>query len=69
MPTVNVTLPKGAWTPEDNAKLVEEVTAAVARAAVTTGKVPDVETIIPMVSVQVHETAQGGYAAGGKIFG
>jgi len=65
MPTVKLTVPKGAWSKEEKATLVKRLTAAVTETAKETGK----GDIQPYVGVQINETAEGGYAIGGQIFG
>ncbi|MEM6956818.1 MAG: tautomerase family protein [Myxococcota bacterium] len=65
MPTVRLAVPPGAWSKEEKAKLVEKLTDAVASTAEDTGK----GDIRQFVGVQIDETAEGGYAIGGKVFG
>ncbi|MEL6342989.1 MAG: tautomerase family protein [Myxococcota bacterium] len=65
MPTVKLTVPPNAWTKEEKAQLVARLTAAVADTAKDTGK----GDITQFVGVQIEETAEGGYAIGGKVFG
>ncbi|MEM9860773.1 MAG: tautomerase family protein [Myxococcota bacterium] len=65
MPTVRLAVPPGAWSKEEKAKLVEKLTDAVASTAEEAGK----GDIRQFVGVQIDETAEGGYAIGGKVFG
>lgn len=65
MPTVKLTVPKGAWSRQEKADLIARLTAAVVDTAKASGK----GDIQPYVGVQIEETAEGGYAVGGQIFG
>ena len=65
MPTVKLTVPKGAWTREEKAVLVERLTDAVAGYAAEQGK----GDIKAFVNVHIVEPAEGGYAVGGQIVG
>ncbi|MEM9190888.1 MAG: tautomerase family protein [Myxococcota bacterium] len=65
MPTIRLAVPPKAWTKEEKAKLVEALTDALARTAEECGK----GDIKQFIGVQIDETAEGGYAMGGQIFG
>lgn len=65
MPTVRLAVPPGAWSKEEKAKLVEKLTDAVASTAEEAGE----GDIRQFVGVQIDETAEGGYAIGGTVFG
>ncbi|PZD72200.1 hypothetical protein C1752_03786 [Acaryochloris thomasi RCC1774] len=65
MPTIKLTVPKNAWTKDEKAKLVERFTNTLSDFAQEAGK----GDIKPFIGVQIEETAEGGYAIGGQIFG
>ena len=65
MPTINLTVPKDAWSKEEKAVIIDRLTAALVDVAAERGK----GDIKPHVAVQIDETAEGGYAVGGQIFG
>lgn len=65
MPTIKLTVPKNAWTKDEKAKIVERFTNALNEVAQESGK----GDIKQFIGVQIEETAEGGYAIGGQIFG
>ncbi len=65
MPTINLTVPKAAWSKEEKGEIVTRLTDALAAYAKEAGK----GDIKQYVSVHVNETAEGGYAIGGNVFG
>ena len=65
MPTIKLTVPKGAWTKDEKAKIVERLTNTLNEVAQESGK----GDIKQFIGVQIDETAEGGYAIGGQIFG
>lgn len=65
MPTIKLTVPQGAWTKDEKAKIVERFTNTLNEVAQESGK----GDIKPFIGVQINETAEGGYAIGGQIFG
>ena len=65
MPTIKLTVPQGAWTTEEKAKLIERFTSTLNEFAQEAGK----GDIKQFIGVQIEETAKGGYAIGGQIFG
>ena len=65
MPTIRLAVPPNAWTKDEKAKVVEALTDALARVAKESGK----GDITPYIGVQIDETAEGGYAIGGQVFG
>ena len=65
MPTIKLTVPQGAWTKKEKARLVERFTNTLNEVAQETGK----GDIKKFISVHIEETAEGGYAIGGQIFG
>jgi phenylpyruvate tautomerase PptA (4-oxalocrotonate tautomerase family) len=69
MPTVSVTLPKDSWSEQEKSQLIDSITQLIATKTVEFGKMPSIEAITPFVAVHIHETAKGGYASGGTIFG
>ncbi|MEM7334682.1 MAG: tautomerase family protein [Chloroflexota bacterium] len=73
MPQIHVTLPKGSWSKEEKAVVVEKLTSAMAEAGKVTGVaeragLPD-SNMVPFVNVFIEETAEGGYAIGGQVLG
>ncbi len=65
MPTIRLAVPPKAWNKDEKKKIVERLTDALAQVAQEEGK-GDIKAFI---SVQIDETAEGGYAIGGKVFG
>ncbi|MEO0324292.1 MAG: tautomerase family protein [Myxococcota bacterium] len=65
MPTLRLAIPPNHWTKDEKQKLVEALTDALARTAEECGK----GDIRKFVGVQIDETAEGGYAIGGTVFG
>ncbi|MEM6613765.1 MAG: tautomerase family protein [Cyanobacteria bacterium P01_C01_bin.72] len=65
MPTIKLTVPQGTWTKDEKAKLVKRFTNTLNEVAQETGK----GDIKQFIGVQIEETAEGGYAIGGQIFG
>ena len=65
MPTIKLTVPKNAWTKEEKAKLIERFTNTLSDFAQEAGK----GDIKQFIGVHIEETAEGGYAIGGQIFG
>lgn len=65
MPTIRLAVPPKAWSKEEKAQLVEALTNALANTANELGK----GDIKQFIGVQIDETAEGGYAIGGQIFG
>ncbi|MGD1899930.1 MAG: 4-oxalocrotonate tautomerase family protein [Phormidesmis sp.] len=65
MPTIKLTVPQGAWNKDEKAKIVDRFTNALNEVAKESGK----GDIKPYIGVQINETAEGGYAIGGQIFG
>lgn len=65
MPTLTLTVPQGAWSKAQKAKIVDRLTNALSDVAAEEGK----GDIKQFIGVQVTETAEGGYAVGGQIFG
>ena len=73
MPQIHVTLPRGSWSKEEKAVVIQKLTAAMAEAGVETGVaersgVPE-NNMTPFINVFIEETAEGGYAVGGQLFG
>lgn len=65
MPTIKVTVPAGAWSTEEKARIAETLTGGLASVAADAGK-GDIKSHI---NVQIMEAASGGYAVGGTILG
>ncbi|MEM9157033.1 MAG: hypothetical protein AAFY57_02530 [Cyanobacteria bacterium J06642_2] len=65
MPTIQLTVPQNAWNEDEKTKIVERLTQALNEVAQESGK----GDIKQFIGVQIHETATGGYAMGGQIFG
>lgn len=63
MPTIRVTVPKGGWSVAEKAEIVSKLTAGMASVGTASGK----GDITPHVTVQIEETAEGGYAVGGTV--
>lgn len=65
MPTIRLTVPPNAWTKDEKSILVESLTEALASVAEKSGK----GDLRQFIGVQIDETAEGGYAVGGKVLG
>lgn len=65
MPTIRLAIPPNAWTKDEKAKAIEALTDALTKVAADLGK----GDIKAFVGVQIDETAEGGYAIGGQVFG
>ena len=65
MPTIRVTVPKAAWTPEEKGVIATKLTEALGAVAETAGK----GDIRRYINVHIDETAEGGYAMGGQVVG
>ena len=65
MPTIKLTVPQNAWTKDEKAQIIERFTNALNEVAQASGK----GDIKQFIGVQIEETAEGGYASGGQIFG
>ena len=65
MPTIKVTVPAGAWSTEEKAKIADTLTSGLAGVAEGAGK----GDISPYINVQIMEAATGGYAVGGTVVG
>lgn len=65
MPTIKLTVPQNAWTKVEKAEIIERFTDALNEVAKSSGK----GDIRQFIGVQIEETAEGGFAIGGKIFG
>ncbi|NEQ54616.1 MAG: hypothetical protein F6K11_31540 [Leptolyngbya sp. SIO3F4] len=65
MPTIKLTVPRNAWTKDEKAQIIERFTTALNEVAQASGK----GDIKQFIGVQIEETAEGGYAIGGQIFG
>lgn len=65
MPTIKLTVPKNSWTKDEKAQIIDQLTNALNDVAQTSGK----GNIKQFIGVQIEETAEGGYAIGGQIFG
>jgi phenylpyruvate tautomerase PptA (4-oxalocrotonate tautomerase family) len=65
MPTLRLAIPPNAWTKEEKAELIKALTDALA----DTAKRLEKGDIRPFIGVQIDETAEGGYAIGGQVFG
>lgn len=65
MPTIRLAVPPNAWTKKEKAQLIEALTDALNTKAGELGK-GDIKSFI---SVQIDETAEGGYVIGGQILG
>lgn len=65
MPTIKVTVPAGAWSTEEKARIAETLTGGLAGIASDAGK----GDIRQYINVQIMETATGGYAVGGNVVG
>ena len=68
MPQVTVTLPAKVWSKEQKAALVNQVTQAIHNAAESSGILAQfgINDLKTHVNIQIHETAEGGYASGGN---
>lgn len=65
MPTIRLAIPPKHWSKDEKAKVVEALTNALANTAQELGK----GDIKQYIGVQIDETAEGGYAIGGNVFG
>jgi len=65
MPTIKVTVPAGAWSTEEKARIAETLTGGLAGVAAEAGK----GDIKGYINVQLMEAASGGYAVGGTVLG
>lgn len=65
MPTIKLTVPKNAWTKDEKAQIIDTLTSGLNNVAQSSGK----GDIKQFIGVQIEETAEGGYAIGGQIFG
>ena len=65
MPTIRVTVPRSAWSTDEKAEIVSRLTSGLAAVGETSGK----GDITPYINVHIEETAEGGYAMGGKVVG
>ncbi|MEM7322119.1 MAG: hypothetical protein AAF531_03445 [Actinomycetota bacterium] len=65
MPTIKLTVPPGAWSKDEKAAIIERLTNGLNDVATESGK----GDITPFIACQIEETAEGGYAVGGQIFG
>ena len=65
MPTIKLTVPQNTWTKDEKAQIIERFTNALNEVAQASGK----GDIKQFIGVQIEETAEGGYAIGGQIFG
>ncbi|MEO0520975.1 MAG: hypothetical protein AAF171_27200 [Cyanobacteria bacterium P01_A01_bin.116] len=65
MPTIKLTVPQNAWTKDEKAQIIERFTNTLNEVAQASGK----GDIKQFIGVQIEETAEGGYAIGGQIFG
>lgn len=65
MPTIQLTVPKGAWSKEEKAAIAKGFTASLAKVGADSGK----GDITPYINVLIDETAEGGYAMGGNVVG
>ena len=65
MPTIKLTVPKASWSKEAKEKIVHTLTDGLNTVAHSEGK----GDIKQFISVQIEETAEGGYAIGGQVFG
>lgn len=65
MPTIRLAVPPNSWNREEKQKLVEALTDTLNGIAQECGK----GDIKQYIGVQIDETAEGGYAIGGQVFG
>lgn len=65
MPTIRLAVPPKAWSKEEKADLIGVLTQTLAATAAKHGK----GDIKQFINIQIDETAEGGYAVGGQIFG
>ncbi len=65
MPTLRLAVPPKSWSKDEKARLVAALTDTLGRLAEECGK----GDIRQFIAVQIDETAEGGYALGGQIFG
>lgn len=65
MPTIRVTVPKDAWSRDQKAQIAARLTDGLNGVAQEAGR----GDIAPHITVHIDETAEGGYAMGGKVVG
>ncbi|MFL4470069.1 4-oxalocrotonate tautomerase family protein [Tateyamaria armeniaca] len=65
MPTIRVTVPKAAWSKDEKAQIVANLTDGLNTVAGDAGK----GDIKQYINVHIEETAEGGYAMGGNVVG
>ena len=65
MPTIQVTVPRGAWSKDEKAQIAATLTDGLNEVARSSGK----GDIGPYINVHIKETAEGGYAVGGTVVG
>jgi phenylpyruvate tautomerase PptA (4-oxalocrotonate tautomerase family) len=65
MPTIRVTVPQAAWSKDEKAQIVTNLTDSLNQVAGATGK----GDIKQHINVHIEETAEGGYAMGGQVVG
>ncbi|MEM8970592.1 MAG: hypothetical protein AAGD43_00820 [Pseudomonadota bacterium] len=65
MPTIRVTVPKSAWSIEEKSRIVQQLTHGLNAVAQSSGK----GDIAAYINVHIEETAEGGYAMGGRVIG
>ncbi len=65
MPTIKLTVPPGAWSKDEKATIIDRLTNSLNDVATESGK----GDIKQFIACQIDETAEGGYAVGGQVFG
>ena len=65
MPTIRVTVPAGARSADEKARIADRLTSGLAEVAAGAGK----SDLRQSVHVQFSEAATGGHATGGRIIG
>ena len=65
MPTIRVTVPRSAWSVEEKADIVSRLTEGLAAVGSEAGK----GDLRPHINIHIEETAEGGYAMGGRVVG
>lgn len=65
MPTIRLTVPRGAWSVGEKQQIVSTFTQGLAGIAQNSGK----GDITPYINVHIEETSEGGYAMGGQVVG
>lgn len=63
MPSIDVTVPQGAWSADEKAQIAEKLTNCLAEVAAKSGK----GDITQFIALRVIEASSGGYAQGGKV--